>query len=206
MYPDRRRRATAIKLRIGDINNGELNTEQDGSKALHVRTDDIVKRVRVMGVITEKVVIESDETVLLDIEDNTGTIKVKGGGSEWTSDVYLKMNELKDNQMVDIIGLIREASDGKPYIDCEICILVTDQSLKVLRDLEISKYYKKKGLDSEAINNIEKAIKGQVQLSQSDEIKDQILELLKKDENLEEGCSFDEIKRALALTTKELEP
>lgn len=201
-----RRRAPAIKVKINDLNEGEFVTEQDGSKALHIKTDDIVRRARILGEIINKVVIENDESVIFDIEDETGRIQVKGGGTAWSGEIYLEMKGLKEGSIVDIVGLIRESPDEKPYIDCELCIHVIDDAAKVLRNLEISKYYKRKGLDIEASVSIDSAFKAQAKLSVSDEIKDQILALLKKDENLEEGLSFDEIKRELALTTKELEP
>ena len=116
------------------------------------------------------------------------------------------MKGFGEGSTVDVIGLIRESSDGKVYINCELCILVQDDAMKVLRDLEISKYYREKGMTAEATESIETAMKKQAKLSESDEIKDHILDLLKKAENLEEGCSFDIIKKKLGLTTKELEP
>lgn len=201
-----RRRAPAIKLKIKDITEGEFETIQDGSKVLHVKTDDLVRRARIMGKITGKTVIESDESIILEVEDTSGSLKVKGGGSEWAGQVFLAMRDLKEGSFVDIVGLIREAADGKAYIDCELCLPVIDDAVKVLRELEISKYYKRKGLDSKATDGIESAIKDQVKLTESDKIKTQILELLRKAEHLEEGCTFDEIKRSLGLTTKELEP
>ena len=201
-----RRRAPAIKLKIKDITEGEFETIQDGSKVLHVKTDDLVRRVRIMGKITSKTVLESDESIILEVEDTSGSLKVKGGGSEWAGQVFLAMRDLKEGSFVDIVGLIREAADGKAYIDCELCLQVIDDAVKVLRELEISKYYKRKGLDSKATDGIESAIKDQVKLTESDKIKTQILELLRKAEHLEEGCTFDEIKRSLGLTTKELEP
>ncbi|NHJ84244.1 MAG: hypothetical protein FK734_02205 [Asgard group archaeon] len=201
-----RRRAPAIKLNIGDLTSGELVTEQDGSKVLHVKTDDIIRRARILGTITNKVDIETDESVIIDVEDGTGSIKVRGGGSEWAGQIYLEMKDLKEGMTVDVVGLIRESSDGSIYINCEMCLIVTDTAVKVLRELEISKYYERKGLKMEATKTIEHAIKDQVKLVASDEIKDQIVELLKQDDNIEEGLTFDEIKRALGLTTKELEP
>ncbi len=201
-----KRRAPAIKLKIKDITEGEFETIQDGSKVLHVKTDDLVRRVRIMGKIISKTDIESDESIILEVEDISGSLKVKGGGSEWAGQVFLAMRDLKEGSFVDIVGLIREAADGKAYIDCELCLPVIDDAVKVLRELEISKYYKRKGLDSKATDGIESAIKDQVKLTESDKIKTQILELLRKAEHLEEGCTFDEIKRSLGLTTKELEP
>ncbi|MFW9923772.1 MAG: hypothetical protein ACFFDW_10855 [Candidatus Thorarchaeota archaeon] len=206
MFSDNRRRTPAIKVRIKDLLDGELETQQDGTKALHIKTDDILRRVRIMGEITNKADIEADESMIFDVSDETGTIKVKGGGSDWSVQTYLDMKDMKEGSTVDVIGLIRESADGSVYISCELCILVNDSKLKVLRDLEISKYYRRKGLDSEATKSIEIAFKDQAKVSASDEIKDQILELLKKPDNLEEGCSFDEIKKALGLTTRELEP
>ncbi len=200
-----KRRATAIKLKIKDITEGEFETIQDGSKVLHVKTDDLVRRVRIMGEITSKTDIESDESIILEIDDTTSSLKVKGGGSEWAGQVFLAMKDLKEGSTVDIVGLIREAADGKAYIDCELCLPVIDDEVKVLRDLEISKYYKRKGLDSKATDGIESAIKDQAKIVESDETRNQIIALLKQDEHKEEGCSFDEIKRALGLTTKELE-
>ncbi len=201
-----KRRAPAIKLKIKDITEGEFETIQDGSKVLHVKTDDLVRRVRIMGEITGKTVIESDESIILEVDDTSGSLKVKGGGSEWAGQVFLAMKDLKEGSIVDIVGLIREAADGKAYIDCELCLPVIDDAVKVLRELEISKYYKRKGLDSKATDGIESAIKDQAKIVESEETKDQIIALLKKDEYVEDGCSFDEIKRALGLTTKELEP
>jgi len=199
-----KRRSTAIKLKIGDLISGEFSTKEDGTKVLHVKTEDFIRRTRIMGEITGKSVIESDESVILDIADTTGTIKVKGGGSEWSGQIYLDIKDLKEGTLVDVVGLVRETADGNVYLDCEMCRPVTDKSLPVLRELEISKYYKRKGVDSSA--SLETAIKGQAKLAESDEIKDNILDLLKTSENLKEGCSFDDIKRALGLTTKELEP
>ncbi|HUT80879.1 MAG TPA: hypothetical protein VMZ29_06730 [Candidatus Bathyarchaeia archaeon] len=201
-----KRRAPAIKLKIGDLIDGEFTTESDGTKVLHVKTDDFVRRTRIMGEITSKNVIESDESVIFDVTDKTGSIKVKGGGSEWSAAIFDEMKDLKEGAIVDVVGLIREASDGKIYLDCELCLPINENSKQVLRELEISKYYKRKGLDSKVTEGINSAIKGQAKLQESDEIKDQILALLKNPENIEEGCSFDDIKRALGLTTKELEP
>ena len=201
-----RRRATAIKLRVCDLINGEFTTQQDGSKVLHVKTDDLVRRARILGEVTDKVDIESDETIILDINDKTGTIKVKGGGSEWTQNIYADMKDLKEGMEVDIAGLVKESSDGAPYIQCELCILIVDPAVKVLRELEISKYLAKKGLQSDATENLETAIKGEAKLSESDEIKDQILALLKDPEKKDSGCTFDEIKRTLGLSTRDLEP
>ncbi|MHA1154768.1 MAG: hypothetical protein ACTSQK_01560 [Candidatus Heimdallarchaeota archaeon] len=201
-----RRRAVALKMKIKDIVEGEFTTEQDGSKALHVKTNDIVRRARIMGKITSKVDIESDESILIDVEDETGTVRVKGGGTEWAGQVYLDMKGLAEGSTVDVVGLIRESSDGKVYINCELCFPVHDEAMKVLRDLEISKYYRTKGMTAEASESIETAMKKQAKLSESDEIKDHILDLLKKKENLEDGCTFDSIKGELGLSTKELEP
>jgi len=201
-----RRRAPAIKLRIVDLNEGEFVTNQDGSKLLHVKTDDILRRARIMGEIKKKSIIESDETVILEVGDQTGTIKVKGGGGEFSGQIFLDMKDLKEGTVVDIVGLIRDTAEGKPYIECELCIPIKNQSLEVLRELEISKYYQRKGLNSKATEIIATAAKGQTKLNQSDEIKNHILELLKKPESLKSGLTFEEIKRALSLTTKELEP
>ena len=201
-----RRRAVAVKMKIKDLLEGEFITEQDGSKVLHVKTDEIIRRARIMGEITTKVDIESDESILIDVADETGTIRVKGGGSEWAGQIYLDMKGLVEGGTVDIVGLIRESSDGKAYINCELCIPVRDTAMKLLRDLEISKYYRRKGMDAEASESIETAMKKQAKLSESDEIKNQILDLLKKDENLEEGCTFDTIKKELGLSTQDLEP
>ncbi|NHJ38497.1 MAG: hypothetical protein FK731_00585 [Asgard group archaeon] len=201
-----RRRATAVKLKISDLISGEFITNQDGSKALHVKTDDLITRARVMGEITGKVINEAEEMVIYDVSDKTGTIKVRGGGDERSGQIYLEMLNFKEGIVVDIIGLVRDLGDGNVYIDCELCIPITDPSYQVLRELEISKYYQRKGLSSDATASIETAIKGQVKLAESDEIKAQILDLLKKPENIEEGCTFDQIKRELGLTTRELEP
>jgi len=201
-----RRRAPAVKLKVRDLLEGEFVTNSDGSKALHVKTDDLLRRARIMGTITSKTVVESEESVILEITDNTGTMPAKAGGSNWSSDVYLELRELKEGVLADVVGLIREGIEGQIYLDVELCLPVKDQSFAVLRDLEITKYYVRKGLASMASEELETAIKGQASLSKSDEIKDQILALLRKDEHLEEGCTFDEIKRALGLTTKELEP
>ncbi len=201
-----KRRAPAIKLKIGDLIEGEFTTESDGTKVLHVKTDDFVRRARIMGEVTSKNVIESDESVIFDVADKSGTIKIKGGGSEWSASIFEEMKDVKEGAIVDIVGLIRESSDGKVYLDCELCLPIIENSKRVLRDLEISKYYKRKGLDSKVAEGIESAKKGQAKLQESDEIKDQIIALLKDPENIEEGCSFDDIKRALGLTTKELEP
>ncbi|MBN1330535.1 MAG: hypothetical protein JXA54_13760 [Candidatus Heimdallarchaeota archaeon] len=200
-----KRRAPAIKLKIGDLIDGEFTTESDGTKVLHVKTDDFVRRTRIMGEITSKNIIESDESVIFDVADKTGTIRVKGGGSEWSTSIFEDMKDLKAGTIVDIVGLVRE-SDGKVHLDCELCLPIIENSKQVLRELEISKYYKRKGLESKVTEGIKSAIKGQAKLQESDEIKDQILALLKNPENIEEGCSFDAIKRALGLTTKELEP
>jgi len=202
----RRRRATAIKLRIVDLISGEFSTQQDGSEPLHVKTDDLVRRARVLGEITDKVEIESDETIILDVNDKTGVIKVKGGGSEWTQNIYADMKELKIGMEVDVAGLVKESSDGSPYIQCELCVPIVDPAIRVLRELEISKYYSRKGMKAEATEGIESAIKGQVKLSESDEIKNQIIEMLKDPEKLDEGCTFDEIKNSLGLSTRDLEP
>ena len=131
---------------------------------------------------------------------------MKGGGSNWSSDLYLELKELKEGILVDIVGLVREGVEGQIYLDVELCLPIKDQSITLLRDLEITKYYTRKGLTNQASEGLATAKKEQETLSRSDEIKDQILALLKQEEYLEEGCSFDEIKRLLNLTTKELEP
>ena len=202
---ENRRRATAVKLHIVDIINGEFVTQPDGYKTLKVKTDEALRRARVLGEVTDKVDIESDESIIFEVNDTTGTIKVKGGGSEWTQNIYAEMKDIKEGQEVDIAGLVKESSDGMPYIQCELCIPVNDPAIKVLRDLEVSKYYSSKGLQGEATKGLETAIKEQVKLSESDEMKDRILEMLKNPDNAD-GCTFDEIKRALGLSTRDLEP
>lgn len=201
-----RRRAPAIKVKIKDLLEGELETQQDGTKALHIRTNDIIRRARIIGEIVNKAVIEVEETVILDITDETGEIKIKGGGSDWAGPIFFELQELNEGTTVDVVGLIRETTDGGVYLSCELCIPVKDNAMKVLRDLEVSKYYRRKGLEVQATESIATAFKEQAKLSESNQIKEQILDLLKKSENLEEGCSFDEIRRALGLTSRELEP
>ena len=78
-----RRRATAVKLKIGDSIAGEFVTNQDGSKALHVKTDDLIRRVRVMGEITSKVINEAEEMVIYDVTDKSSF----GNVINWRNDL-----------------------------------------------------------------------------------------------------------------------
>jgi RPA family protein len=200
-----RRRAPAIKLRINDLLEGEFISRKDGSKALHVKTDDEIIRARIMGGLKNKVVIENDETVIIDVQDSTGTMKVRGGGFEWSRQVYLDLMDLQEGITIDVIGLVRESKDGIPYIECELCIPIRTPNMKVLRDLEISNYYQRKGLEEKATQASKNASQVEKAISKDDLIKDQIIDLLKKAEHLEEGLSFKELKNQLNLQTDELE-
>ncbi|MEA2069908.1 MAG: hypothetical protein U9O98_01310 [Asgard group archaeon] len=200
------RRAPARKVLINDLLKGEFETQQDGSKVLHIKTGDEVRRARIMGTIEDKIIDETEESVITNIVDETGTIRVKAGGTAWGGEAYLEMKGMKEGATVDVIGLLREGPDGAMYIQAELCIPVVDKAYKVLRDLEISKYYAEAGLQNKATEHIETAIKGQANLEEKNEIKDQILEILKNPENRNEGCSFEELKKQLGLSTSEIEP
>ncbi|MBD3192082.1 MAG: hypothetical protein GF308_15655 [Candidatus Heimdallarchaeota archaeon] len=201
-----KRRAPAIKLKIHDIKDGKFVTDSDNSRVLQARTGDQIIRTRLMGEVSNKIIIETDESVILDLTDDTGTIKVKGGGSQWTNQIFMEMKGLKEGVTIDVIGLVRTTKNGEdPYIECELCIPISDPARKVLRELEISKYYLQKGLETEAIEELETAIKGQKDLSKTDDHKDKIVGLLKDPDYLDQGCSFEEIKKILELSTSELE-
>lgn len=200
-----RRRAPAIKLKIHDLKEGKFITTSENSRVFQARTGDQVIRARLMGEVSNKIIIETDESVILDLIDDTGTIKVKGGGNQWTNQIFMELKGLKEGTTIDVIGLVRETETEDLYIECELCIPISDPARKVLRELEISKYYLRKGLETEAIEELETAIKGQKDLSQTDVHKDKIIALLKDSDYRKQGCSFEEIKKLLELSTNELE-
>jgi len=117
---------------IEDIINGEfVKSEGYEPNILRTKYGEEYERVRVMGTIVEKLISEEGDYVAITLDDSTETIRAK----VFKDDVK-KFKNLKEGDLVDIIGELREY-DNEIYIHPRGVQKLVDPNWELLRNFEI---------------------------------------------------------------------
>jgi len=162
------KRATAYKLRIGDILRGKPILENERISFLELGDKQII-RVNVVANVIEKYVSEGEKKYMaFTIDDASGQIRIKV-----FSDDVDNFKAIEQGNTIMIIGVIR-IYNNELYIQPEI-LKVQDPRYLLVRKLELEK-------------NTPKEIKKE----EVKAVKDVIIEMLKKAEN-ENGIDTDKL-------------
>jgi RecG-like helicase len=180
------RRATAYKLRIGDILAGKQILDGERFNFLELGDKQII-RVNVVANIVEKFESEGEKKYAsLTIDDASGQIRAKFFGGDVD-----RFREIGQGQTVMVIGMLRYFNN-ELYILPEI-IKVKDPRYLLVRKLELEK---------------EKPKEGQIQKEQVRAIKDQIIDMIKQAEE-QGGIDTDrlimEIKASPEIINQEIQ-
>jgi RPA family protein len=125
-------RATAIKLRIGDILKGTPNITEEKFNFLELNGKQVI-RVNIVANIVEKYNSEGEKKYLaLTIDDASGQIRLKAFGDD-----VIKFQDREQGDTVLVIGLIRYYNQ-ELYIFPEI-IKSQDPRYLLVRKLELDK-------------------------------------------------------------------
>lgn len=161
-------RATAYKLRIGDILKGKLNITDERFNFLELDNKQVL-RVNVVANIIEKYNAEGEKKYLaFTIDDASGQIRLKIFGED-----VEKFKETGQGDTVVVIGMLR-FFNNEVYIAPEI-IKIQDPRYLLVRKLELEKEMPKE-LPKEEIKAV----------------KDQIIEMIRTAEN-EGGVETEKI-------------
>ncbi|MEM4230832.1 MAG: OB-fold nucleic acid binding domain-containing protein [Candidatus Pacearchaeota archaeon] len=166
--PEIKERATAYKLRIGDILSGKPVTDNEKLNFLEIGEKKVV-RVNVVANVIEKYVSEGEKKYLsFTIDDASGQIKIKAFGDD-----VERFKGIEQGNTLVVIGLVRQFNN-EIYILPEI-LKPVDPRYLLLRKLE---------LEAEKPKEISK--------EEAKELKDKILEMIKNAET-EGGIDADKI-------------
>jgi RecG-like helicase len=151
-----KKRSTAVKLTIGDINSGKQIIDQDKLKFIELGTKQIF-RVNLIANIIDKYVQDGEKKyATLTLDDASGQIKIKSFGED-----IEKLSHLNPGETIMIVGLLR-SWNNEVYITPEI----------IKKKEPIYLLIRKKELDlSKPLNRPEIAA-----------LKDKIIEMIKKAE------------------------
>lgn len=153
------KRHIAFKSRVGDLLSGKSVMEGDRFKLLEVSQKQIV-RVNIIANITDKFVQEGEKKYgSITLDDASGQIRAKVFGDD-----LKKIENFSQGDTVMIIGLLR-IWNNELYITPEI-IKKKDPSFLLIRKLEI---------EAEMPKSLEK--------NEMQQIRDSILDLVKKEED-----------------------
>jgi RPA family protein len=132
-------RATAYKVRIEDLVNGEYRRSEDGTEPAHLLTPwgQQLVRARVMGTVVDKFVRDDGSYGTLTLDDGSGVMRIKA----WGEDVR-KIARVGVGELVDVIGRVREF-EGEVYLAPDAVIKVEDPNWETVRILELVKLRKK---------------------------------------------------------------
>ncbi|MFH1501388.1 MAG: OB-fold nucleic acid binding domain-containing protein [archaeon] len=159
MVEDKFKRQTAYKVKIGDIVNGQQVME--GERLAHIEHNGKqIVRANIVANVIEKYQSEGEKKYIsLTIDDASGQIRLKIFGEDVD-----KFKDIGQGNTIMVIGLVR-FYNGELYINPEI-IKVQDPQYLLVRKLELE-------------NN--KPI--EVNKEEVKEIKDQIIEMVKKSDD-----------------------
>lgn len=161
-------RATAYKLRIGDILAGKMILEQDRFNFLELGSKQVI-RINIVANIIEKYESEGDKKYLsFTLDDASGQIRIKIFGED-----TIKFSKIQQGNTVMVIGKLR-FYNNELYILPEI-IKIQDPRYLLVRKLELEKEKPK-----------------QVDKAEIKVIKDQIIDMIKKAEP-DGGIDIDKI-------------
>ena len=165
---DIKQRATAYKLRIGDVYTGKPVLEQERLMFLDLGNKQII-RVNIVANIIDKYQSEGEKKYLsLTIDDASGQIKLKAFGDDVD-----KFKEITQGNTVMVVGMLRYYNN-EVYIQPEL-IKIQDPRYLLVRKLELDKELPK-----------------EVNKEQVKAIKDQIIDMIKKAEDTG-GIDVDKI-------------
>lgn len=181
-------RQTAYKLRIGDILKGKPIIENEGQEAQRFRFLELgnrqIIRVNIIANIIDKFINEGEKKYLtFTVDDASGQIRLKAFG-----DGVAQFSKFIQGQTVAVIGTLR-FYNNEIYISPEI-IGIVDPRYLLVRKLELEKE-KPKEVNRDEIRAI----------------KDQIIEMIKKEENnggIDTERLIMEIKAAPELINQEI--
>ena len=162
------KRATAYKLRIGDILRGKPIIENERMNFLELGDKQII-RVNIVANIIEKYVSEGEKKYMaFTIDDASGQIRIKVFGDDVEN-----FKQIEQGNTIMIIGFVRNYNN-ELYIQPEI-LKVQDPRYLLVRKLEL-----------------EKSVPKQINKEEVRAVKDLIIEMLKKAEN-ENGIDTDKL-------------
>ncbi len=162
------KRNTAYKLRIGQILSGKPIVENERLKHLEQHNKQIV-RINLIANIIDKYIQEGEKKFgSITLDDGSGQIKSKTFGDDVD-----KFSDFQQGDTILLMGLLRQWNN-ELYLTPEI-IKKVDTSYLLLRKLEVEA-------------NLPKSI----DKSQLSEMKDKLLEMVKKEDN-NGGVDIDKI-------------
>lgn len=180
-------RATAYKLRIGDIIRGKPIIEEERLKFVELDNRQIT-RVNLVANVIEKFTSEGEKKFLsITIDDASGQIRIKTFGDE-----VAKYKDINQGQTIIVIGLLRYFNN-EVYILPEI-IKIQEPRYLLVRKLELEK---------EAPVVQTQANKEEVKAT-----KEQIIDMLKKAENeggIDTSTLIMELKASPEIINKEVQ-
>lgn len=158
--PDITQRATAYKLRIGDLTRGKPIIDNEKFKFLDLDGKQIL-RVNIIANVIDRYSAEGEKKYLsLTVDDASGQIRMKAFGDDVS-----RFEEISQGNTVLIIGLVR-FYNNEVYISPEI-IKIQDPRYLLVRKLELEK-------------NQPKEVKKEEVLA----VRDQIINMIKQAEDL----------------------
>jgi len=126
------KRATAYKLKIGDVFNGKKILDGERFNFLELG-DRKISRVNIIANVVEKYSSGEKQYVSLTIDDASGQIRIKIFGND-----VQKFQEINQGDTVLIVGMLRNYND-ELYITPEI-IRKQDPRYLLVRKLEFEKF------------------------------------------------------------------
>lgn len=186
-------RQTAKKVRIKDIMQGKW-VKKEGFDPSFIVTPygEKVSRTRVMATVVNKFVNEDETFCSITIDDTTDTIRAK------TFKTVAPLGDLKEGDLVDLIGKVREYND-EVYIIPEVVYKVANPNMLFLRKLELIKKlkdWKREGRIEVDEEDISKEV-------DSEKVRNNILSLLEANPN---GMSYDELMDQVGEKEEVIEP
>ena len=157
--PETMQRATAYKLRIGDVLAGKPAIENEKLTFLELGNKQII-RVNIVANIIEKYESEEKRYTALTIDDASGQIRIKIFGEDTE-----KFLGIEQGNTVMIIGKIR-FFNNELYIQPEI-IKIQDPRYLLVRKLELEKE-KPREISREEIKAVKDQIIDMIKLAESD--------------------------------------
>ncbi len=179
VYPstEQFKRYTAYKLKIGEVTNGKIILDADRLKFLEIENKQVLRVNVVANIIDKFVQNEEKKFASMTIDDASGQIRLKTFGDEIS-----KFDNFNQGDTVMVIGIVRQWNN-ELYITPEI-IKKKVPAYLLLRKFEIEKE-RPKPLDKAELN----------------EIKNQMLNLIKREES-NGGISIDSIVKELSSSSE----
>ncbi len=125
-------RATAKKVKVEDLINGEYNRTPEGEpNSLTTPWEQEVLRVNLIATVVDKFVRDDGGYATLHLDDGTGIIRAKA----WGDDVE-DLDNYGEGDIVNVVGKVREY-DEEIHVVPEIIRELDDPNWELVRELEI---------------------------------------------------------------------